>query len=144
MEPYPHNYKVTASAVGESPVPVSSPGLPDIDNAPPPEFGGPGDKWSPETMLVASVASCFILTWRSVARASKVEWESVTCDVDGILDRIDRVLKFTEFKMRVELKIPAGGNVEHARRAAEKSEQICLVTRSLDARISLETLIDVG
>jgi organic hydroperoxide reductase OsmC/OhrA len=147
MEPYPHHYEASASAVGESVVPVTSPGLPDLDNAPPPHFGGPGDKWSPETMIVASVASCFILTWRSVARASKVEWEEIACHVDGVLEKVEKVLKFTEFKIRVELKLPAGGDPDSARRAeraAEKSEKICLITNSLDAKISLETIVDAG
>jgi len=139
MQPYPHNYRVSASAEGESLVPVSAEGLEAIDTAPPPEFGGPGDKWSPETLLVASVANCFILTWRSVARASRVEWRQISCRVDGILDRVDKLPKFTEFKIRVEVKLPANGHEERARRAAEKSEQVCLITNSLDARIALDT-----
>jgi uncharacterized OsmC-like protein len=144
MQAYPHNYKVSASAEGESLVPVSSPGLEPLDTAPPPEFGGPGDKWSPETMLVASVANCFILTWRSVARASQVEWEHVVCHVEGILDRVDKMPKFTEFRIRAEIKLPPGGHAERAKRAAEKSEHVCLITSSLDAEIKLDTHVKVG
>jgi organic hydroperoxide reductase OsmC/OhrA len=144
MQPYPHHYQVSAWAEGESLVPVSGKGLPDIDTAPPPEFGGPGDKWSPETMLVATVSNCLILTFRSVARASQVEWNSIACHTEGILDRVDKVLRFTEFKLRVDLKIPADGHVERAKRAVEKSEQVCLVTRSLNGATSLDVHVEVG
>jgi len=144
MEPYPHHYRVSASAEGESLVPVSAAGLPDIDTAPPPEFGGPGDKWSPETMLVATVSNCFILTFRSVARLSKVDWTRIRCHTEGILDRVDKVTRFVEFKVRADLDVPAGVDVEKATRALEKAEHACLVTRSLNGTITLETHVEVG
>jgi organic hydroperoxide reductase OsmC/OhrA len=31
------------------------------------QLGGPGGQWSPETLLVAAAAECFILTFRAVA-----------------------------------------------------------------------------
>jgi hypothetical protein len=40
--------------------------------AAPAEFGGPGDQWSPESLLAGAIASCFALTFRFVARAQKV------------------------------------------------------------------------
>ena len=39
------------------------------------------------TLLIAAVADCFILTFRAVARASRFEWISLGCTVDGVLDR---------------------------------------------------------
>ena len=43
------------------------------------EFGGPGDLWSPETMLAGAVAGCFILTFRAAARASSasIPWRKL-------------------------------------------------------------------
>jgi uncharacterized OsmC-like protein len=99
----------------------------------PPEFGGPGGKWSPETMLVASVANCFVLTFRAVARASGFAWNSLICEVDGVLDRVDRQTRFTEFHIDVTLHVPSGGDAHKAHRLCEKSEQVCLITNSLTA-----------
>ena len=90
MQDYPHRYKAAAQGAAEGVIDTGSPGLESIPAMPPPEFDGPGDKWSPETLLVASVANCFILTFRAVARASKFEWSSLTVEVDGVLDRIER------------------------------------------------------
>ena len=62
MHPYPHVYTVRATADPEGDVPVDSAGLPTLTTAPPAEFDGPGDRWSPETLLVAAVADCFLLS----------------------------------------------------------------------------------
>ena len=141
MQDYPHRYKAAASGGTEGILDTSSPGLENIAAMPPAEFDGPGDKWSPETLLVASVASCFILTFRAVARASKFDWNSLTCEVVGVLDRVDRVTQFTEFHIDVSLRLPSGADAEKAHRLAEKSEQICLVTKSLTGRKILNVAV---
>jgi len=144
MQEFPHHYSVAASASPEGDIPLQSDKLPVLATAPPAEFGGPGDRWSPETLLVAAVADCFILTFRSIAGASKFEWLSLQCDVEGKLDRVDRVTLFTEFQIRATLQAPAGTDVEKAKRLLEKSEQVCLVTRSLKAESHLEAVVEVA
>ena len=134
MQDYPHLYKASAQGGSEGIIDTGSPGLVSIPAMPPAEFGGPGDKWSPETMLVASVANCFILTFRAVARASKFDWNSLTVEVDGVLDRIERQTQFTEFHIDVTLYLPSGADAQKGHRLCEKSEQICLVTNSLTGK----------
>lgn len=138
-QPLPHHYHASAYAEGESLVPMRTPGVPDVETAPPAEFGGPGDKWSPETLFVASVSTCLILTWRSVARASKIEWIDIDVDTEGILDRVDHVNRFTHFTIKVKLTVPPSQDHAKAERGVEKSEQICLVTNSINAEFKLET-----
>ena len=74
MQQYPHVYRVGAEADTGSAVQISSEGLSPLRSMPPKEFDGPGDLWSPESLLVAAVADCFILTFRAIARASQVNW----------------------------------------------------------------------
>jgi organic hydroperoxide reductase OsmC/OhrA len=141
MKPYPHIY--TASAKGEASglLPVSAASVPTIDTAPPAEFGGPGDRWSPETLLCAAVADCFILTFRAIARASKHEWLNLDCRVDGKLERIEGVSQFTHFDTHATLKIPAGSDIERAKTLLEKSERDCLIANSLHGTRALEIRI---
>ena len=141
MQDYPHRYKAAAQGGSEGVIDTGSPGLESIPAMPPPEFGGPGGKWSPETLLVASVANCFILTFRAVARASKFEWNSLTVEVDGILDRIERKTHFTEFHIDVTLHLPSGADSHKAKRLCEKSEQVCLVTNSLTGKKILSVTV---
>ena len=141
MQNLPHHYAVTASTTTEGEIDLTSPGLAKIVSAPPAEFGGPGDRWSPETLLVAAVADCFILTFRAIARASKLDWISLSCDVEGVLDRIDNVTQFTGFTLRVVLDAPHGTDESKAKRLLEKAEHGCLITNSLTAKTHLD--IDV-
>jgi organic hydroperoxide reductase OsmC/OhrA len=112
-------------------VPIASVGLPDIASAPPLEFDGPGDVWSPETLLVASIADCFILTFRGVARAAKFEWAQVDCHVDGVLERVSGVTSFTRFTTWAALKVHPGVDHAKARELLERAEKVCLVANSL-------------
>ena len=138
MQDYPHRYEVSAQAPAEGEISVSSPGLQTLPSLAPAEFDGPGDLWSPETFLVASVADCFILTFRAVARGSRFEWNAVLCEVTGILDRVDNVTRFTEDHVKVTLHVPAGSDTHKAERLIEKSDHVCLVTNSLSG----ETILD--
>jgi peroxiredoxin-like protein len=108
-----------------------------LTTAPPPQFGGGGGQWSPETLLVAAAADCFILTFRAIATASKLAWRRLDCDAEGILDRSEGVVRFTALHLRARLVIPAGGDVERAKRLVEKAETACLVTNSLAFRPTL-------
>jgi peroxiredoxin-like protein len=133
MQEFPHHYAVTAKAEPQSIVNLTSPGVAVMESAPPAEFGGPGNLWSPETLLVAAVADCFILSFRAIARASRFDWLSLQCDVDGILERPEQVTQFTEFRLRVVLEVSQGTDPDKAKKLLEKAEHSCLITNSLKA-----------
>ncbi len=141
MQDLPHHYRVSAAAETSGNVVLSSSGVNDLPSAPPAEFGGPGDRWSPESLLVAAVADCFILSFRAIARASRIEWKSLSCEVEGTLDRIDRATQFTGFTLSATLDIPAGTDESKAGRLLEKAEHACLITNSLKADSQLEATV---
>ena len=143
MQEFPHRYSVAALATAEGNVSLESNRLPSLASAPPAEFGGPGDQWSPETLLVAAVADCFVLNFQAIARASKLSWISLRCDVEGILDRVERVSQFTEFRVHASLEVPAGTDVERAKRLMARAEQTCLITNSLKSASHLEAEVAV-
>lgn len=144
MQNLPHRYSVAATASAEGNVDLTSAGLPSIESAPPAEFGGPGDRWSPETLLVAAVADCFILTFKAIARGSNLDWQSIACDVEGVLDRVDKISRFTEFRLQVVLYAPPGTDVPKAMRLLEKSESACLITNSLNATPHLDAEVRIA
>lgn len=144
MQDLPHLYTVAADAAADRNVTLTSPGLDDLESAGPAEFGGPGDLWSPETLLVAAVADCFILSFRAIARAARVEWTSIRCEVEGTLDKIDKVTQFTRFDVRARLAIPAGTDADKALAMLDKAERHCLITNSLKAPSHLDARVDVA
>jgi len=112
-------------------VTVTSPRLPDLATAAPPEFDGPGDVWSPENLLCAALADCFILTFRSISRASRFEWAHVQCRVEGVLDRVERVSQFVRYTTFAKLTVRGGSDLEKARDLLARAERGCLITNSL-------------
>jgi len=143
MQDFPHTYHATADAGSEGDIHVSGSGLPVLRTASPAEFGGPGDRWSPETLLSAAVADCFILTFRAVARASKLSWEGLHVEVTGTLDRVDRVTQFTGFEVTAHLDVPEGADTAVAEKALEKAERGCLISSSLKGAVHLHAHVHV-
>ena len=141
MQSFPHRYKIVAAAGPDGDVSLASDGLDPISSAPPVEFGGSGNRWSPETLLVAAVGDCFVLSFRAIARASELSWMSLKCEVEGILDREDGTTRFTEFAVHAELHIPRDTNEERAHRIMQKAEDSCLITNSLSAKTHLKALV---
>lgn len=145
MEAFPHHYTVTAhSETQTSAVSVTSAGLTSLSTDAPAEFGGPGDQWSPETLVMAAVADCFVLSFRAISRASKVDWSSISCEATGTLDRVDRKTLFTEIELTVNVAAPSGVDREKLMRMLEKSEESCLITNSMTANVSLVTDVQIG
>jgi organic hydroperoxide reductase OsmC/OhrA len=144
MQDFPHHYTATAVGSPEGEVSVASKGLTAMTTAAPAEFGGPGDRWSPETLFVAAIADCFVLSFRAIARASKLTWIVLDCEVDGILERPDRKTRFTGFTIRASLHVPPDTDQRRARRILEKAEETCLITNSLSGERRLEATVEVA
>jgi organic hydroperoxide reductase OsmC/OhrA len=144
MQDLPHHYRVgTRVAAADDGVVLASDGVPDLATAPPVEFGGKGDRWSPETLLVAAVCDCFVLGFKAIAAASRLTWTDLDVRVDGTLDRIDRKMRFTHFLVTARLSVPLGQETR-APRILEKAEEACLITNSLSAEVQLSSEVIVG
>ena len=143
MQPLPHHYDVTVTANEMGRAQITSPGLSVIASEPPPQFDGSGNFWSPETLTVAAVADCLVLTFRAIANASKLRWTTLVCDGKGTVDRSDRVTRFTGIQLHARLVLPAGADREMAQRVLEKAEKACLVGNSLKFQPILEADVTV-
>lgn len=125
-------------------VAISAPALPPIETAPPPEFDGPGGTWSPETLLCAAVADCFILTFRGVARAAHFNWIALDCRVEGVLEHVTDAAWFTRFAMTVRLRIPPSADIARARLLLGQAEHGCLIANSLRGGCTLSAEVAIG
>lgn len=144
MQPFPHHYLVDSEATADSDVTLRSEGVRDLPSTAPKEFGGSGDEWSPEGLLVAAVADCYILSFKALAKASTFDWDQISCQTVGTLDRVDRVNQFTEFKLSVILRAPADTDTARAEKLLTKAKNICLITNSLKAQCSLAYELQVS
>jgi len=123
MHPYPQLYSAHASGGAAGDVALESSGLSALTTAPPAEFDGPGDRWSPGTLLVGAVADCIVLGFRAVARASRFDWNSLECGVDGTLERLEGASRFTRITVQATLRVLAGTDHDRAVKLLEKAER---------------------
>lgn len=138
MTPLPHRYEVHLAGEPAGYARISSPGLPELPTAPPADYGGPGDAWSPEHLLLASVQACFLFTLRAIARLSQLPFLALEVDAAGTVDHRDGTVRFTEIVLHPRLTVPAGTDHGRALRVLEKSEKACLVSASLSTPIRLQ------
>lgn len=144
VHPFPHHYHVGMRCSATGSVELHAQGLPDMATLPPTEFGGPGDHWSPETLLVGALASCFALSFRAIAARRQLAFDSLDCAVEGVLEREGGNSHFTAFILRAQLRLPAGADREAADKALNHAKQGCLISNSLRGAVQLEALIEVA
>jgi len=140
-----HRYRTTAHWSAHHTGIVEAEEIPrTINFSAPPEFGGDPGLWTPEHLLVAALATCFVSTFRAVAAASKLEVLSLATAVDGVLEKGQSGFSFTRYTLRPKLTIAREEDRERAGRLLAKAEDVCLVTRSLTGRVEMQAEILVG
>lgn len=144
VHPFPHHYHVGMRCTLGGSVELHAAGLPDMATLPPTEFGGPGDHWSPETLLVGALASCFALSFRAIAARRQLAFHSLECAVEGVLEREGGNSHFTAFTLLARLVLAAGADREAAEKALQHAKQGCLVSNSLRGTVQLEAAIDTA
>jgi organic hydroperoxide reductase OsmC/OhrA len=118
---------------------VVTPDKPTLEVATPVEFrdGLPG-YWTPEDMLVAATASCYALTFRSLAHRRGLPYDDLEVTGTGhVTRRADGRFGF----VLIELQVSVSTDVDHAVAAADvaaAAERGCLVGRGLEFPIELE------
>src|SRR3974390_1436435 len=122
MHPYPHTHVASATAEPSGPAPAESAGIAPLAPEAQPQFGGPDGMWSPETLLTASLATCFILTFRAVSRAAQLDWRKLGCRVESVLERVDGVSQFSQFKTYATLVVSGDVDTSKAKQLLEKAE----------------------
>ena len=136
---YNVNLKWNAERVGE----VSSPELNSkIEVATPPQFPkGVEGVWSPEHFFTAAVNSCFMTTFLAIAENSRLEFKEFNCNAVGILDQVDGKFLMTEVILSPTLVITKEDDKEKALRVLDKSEKACLISNSINSKVSLNPIV---
>ena len=115
-----------------------------INFSSPPEFQGEPGLWTPEHLLVASVATCFLATFRALAENSRLQVVRLEVEAEGTLEKQEGGFRFTRVVIRPALTIADAADEERARKMLEKAERACLISRSLSSHIELQARIEVG
>jgi organic hydroperoxide reductase OsmC/OhrA len=111
----------------------------DLHVATPPEFkGGIAGVWSPEELLVTSVAACFAVTLVAIADRHRVRIFDLSVEGTGHVTELnDGRLGFAVIELNARI-VTEEEHVAFVRNAAESAERGCLISRALDVPVHLE------
>jgi organic hydroperoxide reductase OsmC/OhrA len=120
---------------------LGAPVKPALRVATPPEFkdGIPGI-WSPEDLLVGSLAACYELTLVAIAERHDVPLHTLEVNATGHLERAPKgEYGFTVVELDVDLATDPGRELD-AEEVAVLAKQHCIVGRALDVPVHLRRL----
>jgi peroxiredoxin-like protein len=123
---------------------LSAAGLPDLEVATPPEFGGPAGFWSPEQLFIAAANSCVMATFLAIAANSKLTFKSYSGSATGKVEKLEGGLQISEITIRVALKVDQEKDRDRAHRVIMKAEENCLVSRSMKTKVKVEPEISAA
>ncbi len=124
---------------------LSSPGLPDLPVATPPEFpGGHQGIWSPEHLFAAAAEVCLMTTFLAIAENSKLAFSSYASEAEATVEKTDQGYMVTKISLRARVVIKDEALRDRAKRIVEKAEQACLISKSMKTPIALEVEVTVG
>jgi organic hydroperoxide reductase OsmC/OhrA len=140
-----HTYEVDLKWTSKSKGLLSSTDLQNgIEVAIPPEFpGGIKGVWSPEHLFVASLNSCLMTTFLTIAGNSKLHFTSFDCKAICNVDHLETTYFITEVILKPKIVIPYSEKPDRAKRIIEMSKNACMISNAVKVNISLEPEIIV-
>jgi organic hydroperoxide reductase OsmC/OhrA len=132
-----HRYGVRTEPFDDGLVTLSAPGRPELQVGLPSDFkNGVAGVWSPEELVIGSLATCFELTMLAVAEYRHVPLHSVRVDATGHVERREHLYKLILLELDVHAETDPGHehDVDHI---AEIAHEGCLVGNALDVPVHL-------
>ncbi|MEH0862468.1 MULTISPECIES: OsmC family protein [Halobacteriovorax] len=109
-----------------------------------PDFQGDQNQWSPEDLFSASISSCYLLSFKELAKARKLDWDKIDVKADATLDRKDGRMAFTSVEIKPELVVKNKKDVDKYMKLLEETKDKCLVTNTVNCSLKLNPKIKVA
>jgi len=109
----------------------------------PRDFGGPGDAWSPEELLVATTETCMMATFATLAKRRGLALAHCQSSASGTLGRSTTGLAFTGISIVLRISVRSESDRALAATVAEQAHCACFVAGSLRCPVALDYTIDV-
>ena len=104
--------------------------------ATPVQFGGEGQEWSPEHLLLSSVSSCFMTTFLVFAKKLGFTAAHIECEASGQIELVDGRFQFTQIDFFPKITVTEKELESKAGKALEKTQKYCLISNSLKCPVN--------
>jgi len=132
-------YETEVEWKGERGGNLQAPTLPVIAIDAPPEFEGHEGKWTPEHLFVASVNSCFMMTFLALAQYSKLPIVSFRSTATAKLEKLQGSgYQFIEVVIKPIVVIASAQDLARTSRILAKAKDNCFVTNAIKIAVKLE------
>jgi len=101
-------------------------------------------RWTPEELLLASIAACYTTTLRAIAGPAKLNFSDLQVEARGTVRKADSGWIFTEIAVRPTLKIGSAEERERALDLLQRAEKLCLVSRAIGTALKFEPQLEIA
>ena len=101
-------------------------------------------RWTPEELLLASIASCYTTTLRAIAGPAKLNFADLQVEASGRVHKADSGWVFSEIVVRPTLKIVSTEARERALDLLQRAEKLCLVSRAIGTALKFEPQLEIA
>ena len=116
-------------------------GKPSIRGTAAPAFRGDAALHNPEDLLVAALSACHFLSYIALCARARINVIAYEDDAVGTMDKVDRVVRFTEVTLRPKVTIAPGSDPEKARELHARAHAICFIANSVNFPVKNEPTI---
>ena len=113
-----------------------------IEVATPIEFpGGEEGKWSPESLFLGAISSCFMTTFVSFAKRKDLVFVKFRCHAEGVVQAVAGRLEFTEVNLFPELHLMDEDQRSLGEEILVLTEKFCLIGNSVKPPITFYSTV---
>ena len=107
------------------------------------EVGGLEGRWTPEQLLLCSLAGCFTTTFHDVARSAKFEYTDLEVEIEGLVRRTRATgCNFNEILIRPRLKVNSEDQIEAGLTLLRRAKSVCMISRAITVPQTLEPTVE--
>jgi organic hydroperoxide reductase OsmC/OhrA len=108
------------------------------------ELGGLQGRWTPEQLLLCSLAGCFTTTFNDVARASKFEYTDLEVEIEACVRRSRTAgCNFTEILIRPRLTVASEDRREAGLTLLRRTKSVCMISRAITVPQTMEPTVEI-
>ncbi len=97
--------------------------------------------WSPEHLLLAADASCFLNTFHSLSENAGFTYRALECSATGTLELVEGRFAFTIVHITPVITLFNQADETKARQIADKAKFYCPISNSLKCPVEMDFLV---
>ena len=135
-----YQFEVNASWQNDLVSLTSAPGIRQVIMVSPPAamLGGEAETaWSPEHLLLAAEACCFLNTFQALADNEGFQIRGLECPATGTVELVEGRFAFTGIQIAPVITLLKDEDEPKAHQIADKAKHYCLITNSLKCPVEM-------